>query len=94
LQESIFEISSTRQNAQYESPAGFVPFAQTPCRPGGSVLDDPGTSLEQFLQGIDQQAPAKVTGAREKVEPSLPDHLPDQGRLVDMVAAIVPEAGK
>jgi len=51
-------------------------------------------ALEQLLQGTDQQTLAKAAGAGEKVEPSLPDHLPDQGRLVDIVAALAPEIGE
>ena len=51
-------------------------------------------SLEQLLQRTDQQALAEAAGAGEKVVPSLISHLPNQGRLVDIVAALVSEMGK
>ena len=51
-------------------------------------------ALEQFLHRTDQQALSEAAGAGEKVESSLTDHLPNQGGLVDMVAALVSEIGK
>ncbi len=51
-------------------------------------------ALEQLLQGAHQQALAEAAGTGEEVEIALLDHTPDQGGLVDVVAAPVPKAAE